>query len=147
MHEACQGMSDWMLGHIFRIIMEEMMHGIVPELNDEETEAYNKLRPHCYYKKPRIKGERHWNWKGGITPKNQIDRGSARATSWRNAVFKRDRYTCQICGTIGGKLNAHHIKPWAKFPEERYNIENGITLCRKCHKAVHSKKRCLDGMV
>jgi hypothetical protein len=54
---------------------------------------------------------------------------------WRKSVYDRDNYTCQICGTIGGALNADHIKPWCLFPELRFDINNGRTLCVPCHKA------------
>ena len=55
--------------------------------------------------------------------------------------YERDEYTCQNCGKTGGKLNAHHIKPYKDFPEFRYDIDNGITLCEKCHRELHKKKR------
>lgn len=72
------------------------------------------------------------------------DRNSAQYRAWRNAVFERDKYTCQKCGMMGVKLNAHHIKPWAKFEELRFNIDNGITYCEKCHKKLH-KRRVRNG--
>lgn len=52
---------------------------------------------------------------------------------WRDAVFSRDDYTCQLCGQHGGYLEADHIKPWALYEELRYVVGNGRTLCRPCH--------------
>ena len=52
---------------------------------------------------------------------------------WRKAVFERDNYTCQICRVRGKYLEADHIKPFAYFPELRFELTNGRTLCRKCH--------------
>jgi 5-methylcytosine-specific restriction endonuclease McrA len=53
---------------------------------------------------------------------------------WREAVFKRDDYRCFDCGERGGRLEAHHIYAFAKYPRLRLVLENGITLCRDCHK-------------
>ena len=67
------------------------------------------------------------------------DRNSKRYRNWRNAVFLRDNYTCQGCGTKKD-LQAHHIIPWSKCNDNdclRYSTENGITLCRKCHLEAH----------
>jgi hypothetical protein len=59
---------------------------------------------------------------------------------WRKSIFERDGYRCQVCERVGNYLEAHHIKSWAKHKELRYKIENGVTLCRECHKLEHRKK-------
>ena len=58
---------------------------------------------------------------------------------WTKKVFERDYYTCQKCGNKKTELNAHHIKSFAKYPEIRYEVSNGITLCEDCHKEIHRK--------
>ena len=60
-------------------------------------------------------------------------RSSKEYELWRKSVFERDEYTCQICGEIGGKLNADHIKRFAHYPELRLVTDNGRTLCESCH--------------
>jgi hypothetical protein len=91
-------------------------------------------------KKVVVRGEQHPNWKGGITPLNQAIRASAEYADWRTAVFERDHYTCQNCGDdSGGNLHAHHIKPFAFYPELRFDVSNGIALCEMCHWELHSR--------
>lgn len=81
-----------------------------------------------------ISGEKAPNWRGGITPVNEIIRKSWKYKAWRKKVFERDNYTCTICGQRGCRLQADHIKPFSFFPELRFSIENGRTLCEECHK-------------
>ena len=78
-------------------------------------------------------------WKGGITPVNTLIRTSIEYKEWRISVFKRDGYACIFCGVKNGngmtiKFNADHIKPFALFPDLRFNVENGRTLCVPCHR-------------
>ena|SRR3990167_6968191 len=80
------------------------------------------------------KGEKGSNWQGGKTTMHQLIRSSSQYVLWRTAVFIRDDYTCQSCGQRGGNLNADHIKPFSKYPELRFAIDNGRTLCLECHK-------------
>jgi hypothetical protein len=81
------------------------------------------------------RGEKHRDWKGGITHEHIKIRHSLEYRLWREAVFKRDNYTCIWCGdSRGGNLQADHIKPFAFYPELRFAIDNGRTLCIPCHK-------------
>jgi hypothetical protein len=79
-------------------------------------------------------GIKNWAWKGGVTPENMRIRKSIDIREWRKSVFARDNWTCQECGQRGGELQADHIKPFSLFPEERFNLDNGRTLCKKCHQ-------------
>lgn len=79
-------------------------------------------------------GENHWNWKGGKTREQERIRKSIEYKLWRTAVYERDDYTCQECGKRGVALNADHIKPFSQYPELRFDLNNGRTLCVECHK-------------
>jgi hypothetical protein len=84
-------------------------------------------------------GENNHGWKGGITKKNHTIRTSAEFRLWRKTIFEFDNFTCQCCGQHGGDLHPHHIFNFADFPEQRLNIENGITLCIACHREFHER--------
>lgn len=74
-----------------------------------------------------------------------IDAARYEYKAWHKAVLRRDDYTCQICGERGGRLQAHHIKEWAEYPESRYDVDNGMTLCKGCHRRLHARIRELLG--
>lgn len=78
-------------------------------------------------------GEKAHSWKGGITPVHEKIRNSLEYKAWRKSIFERDDYTCQWCSFRGGYIEAHHIKPFAHYPELRFELDNGTTLCRDCH--------------
>jgi predicted restriction endonuclease len=80
------------------------------------------------------RGEKGSGWKGGVTKEYRILRARIEYKEWRTAVFKRDNYTCQMCKVRGVYLEADHIKPFAFHPELRYDVSNGRTLCRPCHR-------------
>lgn len=106
------------------------------KIRTPEQRAWTSFRTRLTTKR----GPDHYNWKGGVTPEVGRLRRSAEYRDWRTAVFTRDNFTCQKCGDArGGNLRAHHIKPFAANPEERFNLANGVTLCCDCHDKVHFK--------
>ena len=87
---------------------------------------------------PQLAGEKSHFWKGGITSKNRAIRTSLEYRNWRRMVLYRDNYACQICEKVGGLLEVHHIIPFAHNKKLRFNLDNGITMCRDCHKKTSS---------
>lgn len=84
---------------------------------------------------------RPFNYKGGKKYFTQKERLAiaAELRQWRNQIFARDNYTCQICGARNGNgkkviLNADHIKSFVNYPELRLDLDNGRTLCLDCHR-------------
>jgi hypothetical protein len=88
-------------------------------------------------------GEKAPNWKGGITILNTLRRHSIEHREWREKIFKRDDYTCQVCLSRGKRLEAHHIRPWRENKDLQYDVENGITLCVPCHRPTTNKENLL----
>ena len=101
-------------------------------------------------------------WKGGKTSLNRRVKGYQHKTlNWYKKVFERDNFKCTICNSKK-KIDVHHIKPISVLIKElliKYNgpndntskllwliqqteiidkdLENGITLCRECHRKIH----------
>ena len=91
-----------------------------------------------------MSGENSPVWKGdNVKIPRERYRECADYRNWREAVFNRDCYTCQCCGARNGDgkyiyLEAHHINNWASCKDKRYDVDNGITLCKDCHTSFHS---------
>jgi len=98
-------------------------------------------------------GDKNPMWKGGKTKFSQQIKNLYEYSSWRMDIFRRDKWTCQICGAKNKKgekyiFDADHIHPFSKILSEHnilsieeaisckelWDIKNGRTLCRKCHK-------------
>ena len=90
------------------------------------------------------KGNLSPRWKGEERITERTERYDPVYKDWRKSVFERDYYTCQCCGAKSQNgqgsvfLEAHHLNNFKDYIEERYDINNGVTLCRKCHKEFHS---------
>jgi hypothetical protein len=130
--------SSWKGGKIFKkCAVCDTTFSVYP-LKATQTKTCSKKCCGILQSKNRI-GDKSANWKGGVTPEHQKIRTSIEYDLWRNAVLARDNYTCQKTGVRGGKLVAHHINNFAKFPELRTSIENGVTFSEKAHKDFHKK--------
>ena len=81
-----------------------------------------------------------WFGKNKIPPWERDDaKRNILHSRWRKKVFIRDNFTCLMCGQVGGQLNAHHIKSYKLHKRLRYKVDNGITLCKACHKEIHKE--------
>jgi hypothetical protein len=154
--KSLMGKNTWSKG---KIVSEETKRKISEATTGKKKskEARNKLSKYLTGRPSPIKGKHPWslksrlnfsklmkgenspNWKGGLKPINKRIRASIEFRLWREAVFARDGWTCQGCKIVGGKLHPHHIKNFAEWSELRFAIDNGITLCEKCHKKFHKK--------
>lgn len=87
------------------------------------------------------RGATHPNWKGGVATEQDTARHSVAYKNWRDSVYRRDRWTCTDCGIHcqKGNIIAHHLITFADRIDLRYEISNGVTLCRPCHARVHKE--------
>jgi len=69
---------------------------------------------------------------------------SSKMKYWRHAVYERDDYTCILCDKRGGDLNAHHIVKRANREDLIYNVDNGVTLCVRCHKKTYGREEAFE---
>lgn len=90
----------------------------------------------------RFRGKNHPNWKGGISKAYKTGYFRIEYKEWRMKIFERDNYTCQVCGFKGnnGYITAHHIKNFAYYLKLRFEVSNGITLCKTCHSLTDNYK-------
>lgn len=131
---SAQGRENIRIAHLGYRIKEETKRKISEALKGHKMPEHVK----------KMVGDRHRGalnsqWKGGVTPLYKQIRKSIEYKLWRTSVFERDNYTCIWCGVRGGNgkkviLHADHIKPFAIYPELRFAIDNGRTLCIDCHK-------------
>lgn len=91
------------------------------------------------------RGEDHYKWNPNLTDEERLANMTRTSINeynrWRFSVYKRDNYRCSICGcsnTPNHPLNAHHLNGWSVFIDQRYDIDNGVTLCEQHHKHFHS---------
>lgn len=127
-----------------------------------ESMVERMSRSHKGIPQPWNRGDKHSNWKGGVTPLILQIRHCFKYVQWRTDVFTRDDFTCVECGTRGGELHAdHYPRPFASIfydnkiasidqaleCEDFWRTDNGRTLCAKCHRQTETwgpnrRERC-----
>ena len=99
-------------------------------------------------------GSNHPLWKGGSSIMRNRLRQTFEYKNWRDMIYKRDHYICQMCFIKDKTLNAHHIKTFYSIAKEYclseyddfincsflWDIDNGITLCELCHHSIKNKE-------
>ena len=119
------------------------------EHNTQLEEVKEKIKETCIRKygvdnysktrefRERFCGENSPRWKPDKTTEER-DRYTLEDREWRNEIFEKSNYTCQKCGETHTLLHAHHIYNWKTYESLRYDICNGVCLCKSCHTEFHS---------
>jgi hypothetical protein len=152
-----KGYTPWHKGLKGVIVREKMSKECKEKLSKslKGRSVWNKDK-----KCPQLSGKNHWNWQGGVTSLYYLIRHLPENKEWTKKVFQKDNYTCQECSLRGVRLNAHHkdkpfnqllkefLQQYSQFSpiedketllrlaityEPFWNIDNGKTLCEKCH--------------
>jgi len=119
-------------------------------LGKKNALGFSHTEEHKEYMSKKLKGKNSHLWKGGITPLIKMIRNCREYKVWRTYIFNRDNYTCQMCDKRGSYSHVNHIKTFASILqkyntktfeeallcEELWNTNNGITLCKECHKLI-----------
>lgn len=111
----------------YEIITEYTFYGTTPENTDVEIKAMFILIKDKLDKE----NKSYWNYE---------ERRSSKYKNWKKQVLTRDNYICQRCDSKEN-LVVHHIKKFSENKQLRFDVNNGITLCQKCHKEVHKNER------
>ncbi len=103
-----------------------------PPLPREERHALHKLR-----REAKAAGSRlHSAGMGGLPPSLILH------------VFRRDAYTCKVCGLLGsrdnGGLTAHHKggipeSAWLRKKGHANEPANLVSICNSCHDRIHQE--------
>lgn len=86
-------------------------------------------------------GPNNKNWNPNLTQEDRESHWYGRGEAfhrWSFLVKKRDGFKCQKCGCTKSNLISHHIHGWSQYKDLRYDLDNGVCLCEKCHISFHT---------
>ncbi len=168
-HEICWNGTEYKRGHSSKInppmkgkkhkleTIKIMKKSSLGRKNSEKSKDKMSIAKKGLHLSPETefkKGNHPWNWRGNITPLIKEIRECFKSNYWKKSVFKRDYYICQICKIHKRNMIVHHKKEFniifkennitsleqALLCEELWDINNGITLCKECHKKIPKSK-------
>ena len=90
------------------------------------------LRVHTGHLASKRVGEKNPRYKGY---KDEKRSDKSRLKTWGDEIKRRDK-VCVFCKSDNA-LQAHHIKSYIDYPKLKFNLDNGILLCAKCHALQH----------
>jgi len=133
--ESLEKMREKQIGNKYALghKLSEQSKKKISEILKRKYKSGELISP--FARMPAKYGKEAPNWRGGKTE----PRKNLKYKKWHKAVLENDNFVCQLCKKKGGKLHAHHLKRWVKFPELKFDIHNGITLCKECHYRLHKK--------
>jgi len=106
----------------------------------------------CYNKNIEVRESKREKLKGFSAKKlseNELTRSMEMSRKkyrqFRSDILERDLWTCQTCNTTKAPFQMHHIKGWFEYSELRYDPDNCITLCVKCHTLTDNYGRSVNG--
>lgn len=102
--------------------------------------SVEELKERHYRRQQKYQQNRLEKW-GSVNDPTQKWRYTQKYVDWRYAVYERDNYICQSCKRKVCPPHAHHIKDAIGYPELRFDVDNGITLCESCHHQTHRTHR------
>jgi hypothetical protein len=119
-------------------------YSIICTICNKEHKASNKKIKYCkdclkVYQKEKVKTNPNCQRRNFEIYRGKEHMDNWDYKNWRKQIFKKDFYKCVYCGasSVGSNLNAHHLYSYANFIEKRYDINNGVTLCKTCHIDFH----------
>ena len=118
-----KGLKGWRLGEK-RPYISLILKGRKMNLSEETRKRMGDAH----------RGEKNYNWNPNREEVLRNKRNDGAYLQWVSKIKYRDNGVCRLQNEncMGYKV-VHHILPWAQYPEERYNINNGITLCQYHH--------------
>lgn len=96
----------------------------------KQTEEYRKKASESKM------GDKNPAYKPDLDRDSDTKRSIAGTTKWKRDIREKYNHKCDKCGS-SEKLNTHHLYNWSEHPDKRFDIENGVLLCEKCHILFH----------